>query len=160
MENNRRYAGLWPRFLALCIDVAVFCALFFPVTRLIKGVWIMSASDHRWTSGLLITDPLCMAFLGIMAVYFVLLEGLAGATLGKRVLGLQVLGLDGGRPGLGASAIRNILRFIDGLPALNILGVALILRSPEHARYGDQIARTRVVHTRPVAWRSRRASLD
>ncbi|MGY4707284.1 RDD family protein [Candidatus Bipolaricaulota sp. J31] len=140
------YAGLWSRFLALAADFCLFLALFLPITRLVKGVWIMGASDHRWARGLFITDPLCLAFLGAMFLYFVVLEGLAGATLGKRLLGLRVVRVDGRRPGLLKAAVRNALRLVDGLPALNLLGVVLILRSEERARFGDRVAGTRVVH--------------
>ncbi len=148
MTGEARYAGLWPRFWALCVDMLLFCAVFFPTTRLVKGVWHMAASDHRWVHGLLITDPLCIAFLLIMALCFWLLEGLAGATPGKRALGLRVVAAHGHRPGLEASLIRNALRVVDSLPALNQLGAVLIVRSPERARCGDRVAGTRVVHVR------------
>jgi len=35
----------------------------------------MSASNHRWVNGLFITDPLCLIFLALMVLHFVLLEG-------------------------------------------------------------------------------------
>jgi uncharacterized RDD family membrane protein YckC len=143
-----RYAGIWRRLWALVIDFVLFCAVFFPVTRITKGVWIMSAADHRWASGLFITDPLCLTFLALMLLYFVLLEGLVGATLGKWVLGLRVVRTDGERPGLGRSALRNLLRLVDGLPAFHIVGIILILRSPESARFGDRVAGTRVIECR------------
>ena len=42
MQSKTLYAGLWPRVAALCIDVLVLCAVFFPVffpvTRLVKDV--------------------------------------------------------------------------------------------------------------------------
>jgi uncharacterized RDD family membrane protein YckC len=145
MKTERSYAGIWRRFWALAIDVLLFCAVFFPVTRVVKGVWLMSATDHRWAYGWFITDPLCLAFLALMALYYILLEGLAGATLGKWALGLRVVRTDGGKPGLARSALRNLLRLVDGLPAFNIVGVVLILRSPERARFGDRVAGTRVV---------------
>jgi uncharacterized RDD family membrane protein YckC len=135
----------------LLIDGILFRALFFPVTRIVKGAWIMAPSDHRFAYGLFITDPLCIAFLILMLLYFVLLEGLAGATFGKWVLGLRVVRTDGGGAvGLARSGVRNILRLVDGLPALNIVGVILILSSAERARFGDLVARTRVVQ---VWWR-------
>ena len=148
MQEKPRYAGLWPRFLALVVDFLLFCAAFFPITRMVKGVWLMSPSDHRWSSGLFIMDPLCIVFLVVICLYFVLLEGIVGATLGKWVLGLRVIQEDGGKPGLAKSLFRNVLRVVDGLPAFNIIGIVLILRSPECARFGDRIARTRVVHRR------------
>jgi uncharacterized RDD family membrane protein YckC len=139
------YAGLGQRFLALAADFLVFCAVFFPVTRLVKGVWLMNSGDHLWGYGWLVTDPLCLIFLAVMVLYFVLLEGVPGATLGKRLMGIQVVQPDGGRPGVKRALIRNLLRAVDGLPALNILGVILIVTSPQRARFGDRVAGTRVV---------------
>ena len=90
MNYNTHFAGLWPRFLALFIDSLLFCAIFFPVTRLVKGVWLLSAADHLWNYGLFITDPLCITFLVVMFLYFVFLEGMIGVTLGKWIAGLRV----------------------------------------------------------------------
>jgi uncharacterized RDD family membrane protein YckC len=144
-QKVKKYAGLWSRFLALMIDFFIFCAIFFPVTRIVKGVWVMSASDHRWGRGLFITDPLCIAFLVFMFLYFIFLEGLAGATLGKFIIGLRVIDTNGKKPGLLKSLLRNILRLIDSLPTLNILGIILIIITKENTRFGDMIAKTRVV---------------
>jgi hypothetical protein len=58
--SERSYAGIWRRFVALSLDGLLLCAVFLPATRMVKGVWIMSATDHRWASGLFITDPLCL----------------------------------------------------------------------------------------------------
>jgi uncharacterized RDD family membrane protein YckC len=147
-RKKMSYAGIWKRLGALLIDGLPFCAIFLPVTRIAKGVWIMSASDHRWANGLFITDPLCLIFLALMFLYFVTLEGLVGATLGKWALGLRVVTDGGDRPGLARSALRNVLCLVDGLPAFNIVGVVLILRSPERARFGDRVAGTRVIRVR------------
>ena len=146
--EDSAFAGLWPRFLALLVDFLLFSAIFFPVTRWVKGVWVMSATDHRWSDGLFITDPLCIAFLGVIVLYFVLFEGLAGLTLGKWVTGLRVVRVGGGKPGLVRGFLRNLLRIVDGLPAFNLLGAVLIQTSAERARFGDRIAGTRVIRVR------------
>jgi uncharacterized RDD family membrane protein YckC len=148
MQETTRFAGLWPRFLALLVDLLLFCAFFFPITRLIKGVWIMNAANHSLKHGLFITDPLCIIFLVIMILYFVFLEGLIGVTFGKWVVGLRVERGEGGKPGLVKGLLRNLLRIIDGLPAFSILGIVLILTSAERARFGDRIAGTRVIRVR------------
>ena len=140
-----RYAGLGRRFVALLVDLMLFCSVFFPATRLAKGVWLMAPSDHRWVSGWFITDPLCIAFFVVMAIYYVGLEATFGATLGKRIARIRVIALSGEAPGWRKSVIRNGLRVIDGLPAFNLLGVILILRTPERTRVGDLVARTRVI---------------
>lgn len=154
MATELRYAGLGRRFLALLVDFLCFCIVFFPITRAVKGVWIMSAHDHRWANGLFITDPLCIGFLIFMLIYFVVLEAIAGATVGKWVVHLRVVNLEnGGRPGWVKSSLRNLLRLIDGLPAFNIIGIVLILRSSEKARFGDRVAGTRVIVLN-ITWRN------
>lgn len=144
-NHNYNYAGLWPRFWSLFIDFAFLSAFFFPITKIVKGTWLMGAEDHVWSFGLFITDPLCIAFLIIIVLYFILLEAYWGATVGKYLIGIRVIGLDGKTLGLVKSLIRNILRAVDSLPVLNIAGVILILRSPERTRFGDRIAGTRVI---------------
>jgi len=140
-----RYGGLWIRGAALVLDFLVFSAVFFPITRLVKGVWIMGAADHRWAYGSFVTDPLCVAFLVVIIAYFVLLEGLAGATVGKMLVGVRIVGTDGQRITMTQSVVRNVLRVVDGLPALNVVGIVLILVSPQKARFGDRVAKTRVI---------------
>lgn len=125
--------------------MVLLSAVFFPVTRIVKGTWIMTASDHRWVHGWFVTDPLCLIFLVVIFFYFVLLEGLAGGTAGKRMLRLRVIGVNGARVGLGGALLRNILRIVDSFPTLGILGALLIARSPEKARFGDRVAGTRVI---------------
>jgi uncharacterized RDD family membrane protein YckC len=144
-ESEPVYAGIAVRLSAVALDVLVMSAVFFPVTRLVKGTWVMTASEHRWAAGAFVTDPLCLVFLLVMFLYFVLFEGLAGATPGKRALGLRVVGTYGGEAGLTAALLRNVLRMVDGLPALGIVAAVLIASSPEKARFGDRVAETRVV---------------
>jgi uncharacterized RDD family membrane protein YckC len=151
MASGRTYAGVWIRFAALVVDIVVLSTVFFPVTRIVKGTWLMSAADHSWASGWFVTDPLCLSFLVIMFLYFVLLEGLAGGTVGKLLLRVRVVRVNGGRAGVGRALLRNILRVIDSLPVLGILGAILIAVTSERTRFGDRAAGTRVVHVRPRA---------
>ncbi|MEW5923214.1 MAG: RDD family protein [Candidatus Zixiibacteriota bacterium] len=152
MENvndreSHRYAGLMPRFFALIIDFVILSLLFFPITKIVKGKWIMDIGDHQWVSGWFVTDPICIIFLVIIVMYFILFEAFAGATPGKMLTGIRVVNINGGNPGLAKSIVRNILRLIDGLPVFCIIGIILIAKSSERARFGDRIAGTRVIIT-------------
>lgn len=140
-----RYPGLGRRFAGLVIDITALSLVFFPVTRIVKGTWVMGRGDHAWSHGWFVTDPLCLVFLAVIALYFILLEGIVGTTIGKRLTDLQVVLRNGTRPRLSHALVRNLLRVVDALPALNILGVILILTSPEGARFGDRVAQTRVI---------------
>ena len=147
MRNTSDYAGPWVRFGAIVVDLAVLSVVFFVATRIVKGTWLMSASDHRWASGLFITDPLCLTFLAVMFLYFVVLEAWFGATVGKRIVRLRVTGCTG-TMGLRRSLVRNVLRVVDSLPVLGIMALVLISTSEERTRFGDRVAGTRVLHTR------------
>ena len=148
--SGRAYAGVGPRLAALAIDLVVLSCAFFPVTRVVKGTWVMSAADHHWSSGWFVTDPLCLVFLGVMLLYFVLLEWLAGGTPGKHLLHLRVVRASGGRVGLRRSLLRNVLRVVDGLPTLGLVGAILISLTSERTRVGDLVAGTRVVRNGDV----------
>lgn len=101
----------------------------------------MRYEDHLWG----ILDPICLVFLFIIFVYFILLEAYAGGTIGKMALGMKLVDIDGKKIGILKSLIRNLLRLVDGLPAFNVLGAVLIARSLKHQRIGDLVAKTFVV---------------
>jgi hypothetical protein len=78
-------------------------------------------------------------------VYFSLSEGLLGATLGKRLVGLRVVRAADGRPcGPVAAVVRTVLRLVDNL-LFSLPGMTAILSSPARQRFGDRAARTLVV---------------
>lgn len=52
----------------------------------------------------------------LILAYFVLLDVFAGATLGKRVLGLRVVGPDGGRPTLRQAFTREVFTVFGAIP--------------------------------------------
>jgi uncharacterized RDD family membrane protein YckC len=75
------------------------------------------------------------------------MEAYVGWTVGKRIFGMKVIDSTGRKIGILKSLIRNLLRLVDGLPALNILGIVLIVNSSSGQRVGDRIAKTYVVRS-------------
>jgi uncharacterized RDD family membrane protein YckC len=135
------YASLLQRALAQIIDYLVFCIVFFPVTYLVKGTWLMTPEDHLW----IIFDPICAVFLVIIFAYYIVLEWLTGYTAGKYILKMRVRTNDGKKITLKQSLIRNFGRMIDGLPCFNIIGIFSIIKSLARQRVGDKLAGTVVV---------------
>lgn len=83
-----------------------------------------------------------VAFL-VFFVYDVAFEVLAGGrTPGKRWTGLRVVRAGGQPVGFVASAIRNLLRPIDFLPSLYLVGIASVLVTKRNQRLGDLAAGT------------------
>jgi len=81
-------------------------------------------------------------------VFFEML--MQGQTPGKKMMQLQVLLIDGTLLNWGASLLRNLLRTVDFLPFMYVLGVTTMLLSKDFRRLGDLAANTMVVYTRQL----------
>lgn len=90
--------------------------------------------------------------VGIVA-YFILSEGYRmvtewywrGQTIGKRVMRLRVVDEKGLRLTFAQVALRNLLRFVDGLPVMYLVGGIAALLNRRGQRLGDLAAGTLVV---------------
>lgn len=80
--------------------------------------------------------------------YPVFFELRGGATPGKQALSLVVVRSDGSAPDLGASLLRNLVRFVDFMPVGYLFGLISCLCSARFQRLGDLAAGTLVVHAR------------
>ena len=84
----------------------------------------------------------------IHGLYWVLLTGLAGATLGKLALGLRVVDEAGGRPGLARAFMREVPGKFVSKSAL-FLGYFWVLKDGRKQAWHDKIAGTYVLLIRP-----------
>lgn len=80
-----------------------------------------------------------------------------GATPGKKALGLVVIHDDGTPVGWPAALTRNLLRFVDFLPAMYLFGLVSMIVSRDFKRLGDHAAGTLVVY-QSSASRSRKVA--
>jgi uncharacterized RDD family membrane protein YckC len=78
-------------------------------------------------------------------VYYIVPEGIFGASLGKLLVGLCVIRVDGQPLGLGAIVGRNVMRLIDVLPGMYLVGGVATLVTGNSQRLGDLVAGTTVV---------------
>jgi uncharacterized RDD family membrane protein YckC len=87
--------------------------------------------------------------LAVEFVYFAVLEGVLGTTLGKRLFGLRVVRAVDGRPcGPLAAVVRTVLRLVDNV-FFSLPGITAIVQSPRRQRLGDRAAKTLVVSEVP-----------
>jgi uncharacterized RDD family membrane protein YckC len=82
----------------------------------------------------------CLALTAFL--YYFLLEWFFASTPGKSTVHLRVVGKNGDKCSLTSSLLRNLLRFIDWLPFLYLLGGTIVLASKNRLRLGDIIAGT------------------
>ena len=118
------------RVLALIIDQALVALVMIPLVlvfgRMTPGVWLI--------------------WLGCDLAYFHILETRTGQTIGKRLLDLRVVrASDAGPASATAISGRTILRLIDGLPAMYIVGlISMFATGKRRRRLGDLAAGTAV----------------
>lgn len=86
----------------------------------------------------------------IQIIYFVILEVYWGATLGKRLLGMQVQLTKGGKVTLDKSFIRNMSKILWPLVIIDWLLVILIPGPDKRQKFTDRIAGTTVVQIKQV----------
>lgn len=67
-------------------------------------------------------------------------------TPAMRWLKLRLIDLSGNEPGLGQYNARWLLTAVDSM-FFGLVGIVLIIMTPQHQRAGDVVARTRVVRT-------------
>ena len=131
-------AGPVTRFLAWGVDLACIGAF----SKLMGiAVQIMGALNRDLAGAFQI-----LAYFLISIGYGIVLEwGWRGQTLGKRLLRLRVMDENGLRLQFSQVVIRNLLRFVDSLPAFYLVGGLGCLISKKAQRLGDLAANTIVV---------------
>jgi uncharacterized RDD family membrane protein YckC len=131
-------AGPVTRFLAWALDMACIGALSSAVGTALGLLGLLSADLAR---GMIV-----LAYFVIHVGYGIALEWFwRGQTIGKRLLRLRVMDAQGLRLQFSQIVIRNLLRFVDMLPAFYLLGGMACLASRRAQRLGDFAANTIVV---------------
>ena len=88
-----------------------------------------------------------MLYLALVLLYYFSLELTSGQTIGKKLLNIRVVTLTGQPRTAGQMAIRTVLRIVDGLPFLYLVGFVCVLVTMHKQRLGDMAANTIVVST-------------
>lgn len=146
-------AGAGSRGLAQLVDAIVQLILWIAAFAVISGVWDADDVDPFSPAN---SDEVFVALalfaaviFGITFLYDVLFETLgSGRTPGKRVMGLRVVRVGGGPVGFLSSSIRNLVRIVDALPGVYLIGLVAIVASSKNQRLGDLAAGTLVVRER------------
>lgn len=141
-------ASLPERAMAFGVDAVLIYFLlrllgqFLPWLEISAGTTLEPAQQltfAAWATGLLI-------------LYFTAFEATLGRTPGKRILGLEVQDVNGGRPPLSAILFRNAFRIELLIPpfyVVPVLSLVLMLTSRYTQRPGDFLAHTTVRRSRP-----------
>ncbi len=150
---NSFYASYWRRLFAYLIDL--FLLLVVGGTLIFVGEVFDGAmgtysynSSSDTVTGTFSTLAQCFYYV-IALLYFVVLTGKYGQTLGKKVLGIQVIKRStGAPPGFGASFIRNFvfgLEFVGMYVLVGFVGLLWPLWDNQKQAWHDKAASTIVI---------------
>ncbi len=135
IEFSFLLAGPVTRFLAWSVDLMVILAVSKLLTVLVGIVGIVSRD--------LAVAATILGYFVVSIGYGIALEWhWNGQTLGKRLLRLRVNDVNGMQLQFSQIVIRNLLRFVDSLPALYLVGGLACLISRRAQRLGDIVANT------------------
>lgn len=135
---SQQLAGPVTRFLAWVLDF--FCvALMMIMVNMVLGFVMVISQDLAMALALL-------AFFVLSIGYGIVMEWWwRGQTIGKRVLRLRVVDAGGLRLHFHQVVLRNLLRFVDSLPLVYLVGGIACLVSRRAQRLGDLAANTVVI---------------
>ena len=141
------YQGVAIRFVAILIDYLIIGVisgiLATPPLLAAIAANVTNGNVSAVSSGPIIV--LSVVGLVVWFLYFTLLEGRYGQTVGKMALSIKVVREANGAPiDYGEAAVRTVLRIIDGLFDY-LIGAIFIWTSDEKQRLGDRVAHTVVV---------------
>jgi uncharacterized RDD family membrane protein YckC len=144
IEFSLLLAGPITRFLAWAIDMATIMAII-SILNVVFGILGILSRDLAMAANII-------GFFIVSIGYGILTEWYwQGQTLGKRLLHLRVMDEQGLRLQFSQIVIRNLLRFIDSLPALYLVGGLACLFNKRAQRLGDFAANTVVVWSPRIA---------
>jgi uncharacterized RDD family membrane protein YckC len=135
---SRVHEMLFRRWLGTVIDFVMLVAM-------LVGPFYVLGDEGYWAT--------LLVWLGAVVLYYPILEGFTGRTLGKVIARTKVVDDAGNAPGLRRAIVRTLVRLIEVNPVLlgGIPAALCVVYSAKHQRLGDMAADTYVLTTRDLA---------
>ncbi len=148
IEIDYEVAGLGERIVARIIDYGIFILIL--IAGVIIAYFTGDLSPRVGSVFSYIFIGLYIAWLVIFVFYDLICEVfLNGQSVGKRVMNIKVISLDGARPGFGQYIIRWLFRIVDFLITFQLAGLISVIITKNKQRIGDLAAGTTLVTTNP-----------
>jgi uncharacterized RDD family membrane protein YckC len=134
LDNRRVLAGI--------VDLAIVAA---------GAIVVLFAGDALSGDGSDVQGALGAVILGWALYYYFALESGGGQTVGKKLMNLRVVCVDGSPVGMREVAVRTILRVIDGVGAYIVGLIVMLATGQRRQRLGDLAAGTMVIDASAAA---------
>jgi uncharacterized RDD family membrane protein YckC len=139
LENKQAQEFWLRRLLAFIIDSLI---IYLPINVMVS---------IAWTSGLA-NQPVWLLSGALMVAYTALFEAELGYTIGKRIMGVEVVSLDPRPYDMRRGLIRNISKIHPIILVIDLL-LGVLERDRVNMRYIDTVVATEVVDSQVAEWR-------
>lgn len=129
-------SNLKKRIFASILDYLFYFTVIFSYMTL--------SGQKTEDGGLAVEGVLALPIVIFWFIYFVVIEGIYGGTIGHLGLNLKVMTVDGKDIDIGNSFKRHLLDFME-IGFLGIPAIIAIKNSDKHQRLGDMWAKTIVI---------------
>lgn len=139
VDINYPVAGLGERIAARLIDLAAFFGLY--LLFIVLGA----------LTGMGTTFMVLMIILGVLYIFYNLVCEIFmnGQSVGKRLMKIKVISIDGSQASIGQYFIRWLFRLVDFVLTGQIGGLIAVAVSENKQRIGDIVAGTTLIKTVP-----------
>ena len=142
IEIDYQVAGLGERILARLIDLSIF---------LVAGIALITLNyiikDRQELYGL---SVFFYVWLFLYAMYNLCEAFFNGQTVGKKMMKIRVISLDGSSPAFSQHVLRWLFRIVDFTLTLQTAGLVCIVLTENKQRIGDLVAGTTLIRTHPA----------
>lgn len=136
-------AGVGDRILASLLD-SLFTIAYIVLIAIFTGL-IAAGADAGEESDLTIGAVYMVLMLPVMFYNLLMEQFFNGQSLGKKIMKIKVLKLDGSQPTFGAYLVRWVFRIVDIMLFNGLVALITVAVSEKAQRLGDMAAGTTVV---------------
>jgi uncharacterized RDD family membrane protein YckC len=130
------------RLAAFVVDAIIVCAVVGVLALLFAFSFLLAAGPAVFWA--VLAGAFSVVSGVILVLYFMFADAYAGATIGKKALGLRVIASGGRTPTIGEAAIRNISKIYWVLLLLDVI-VGLATSRKYTQKFSDKYANLEVV---------------
>jgi uncharacterized RDD family membrane protein YckC len=146
IDIDYEVAGVGERIVARILDFVLFGVV------LVLAIIIFSLT-LKDTAGYQVLIIVLVSIYGALFVFYDLLFEVLmnGQSVGKRIMKIKVISLNGGRPSFGQYLMRWLFRIVDFTFTWQLCGLICVIVSDKKQRLGDIVAGTTLIKTEPRA---------
>ncbi len=147
-KTKNKLASIPRRLLAYIIDLIILSIIFGIISFIISSVAnIMVFNSNIELSSVAVITLMSFCFVVAQTIYWTVVEGKFGASIGKKILKIKVIKENGKEISYIDAFFRNITKFADNLLPFLLIDALTIFTTKNKQRFFDKVAGTIVVRT-------------